>query len=115
MCILREYFDRATAIAGMAGQGQPPAYHRRTGSVLHEIRGEVLLDAQVRYCVKCTARYWRGAAARKQLAPPEDDAPQDVSGNCANCGEPLPPGQSAVNSYCAKCAAAWQRGPTAQK
>ncbi len=68
-----------------------------------------------RYCVKCTARYWRGAAARKQLAPPEDDAPQDVSGNCANCGEPLPPGQSAVNSYCAKCAAAWQRGPTAQK
>lgn len=31
-------------------------------------------------------------------------------GNCANCGEPLPPGQPGDNRYCVKCTARYWRG-----
>jgi predicted RNA-binding Zn-ribbon protein involved in translation (DUF1610 family) len=39
----------------------------------------------------------------------------DVSGQCANCGAPLPPDQPADHRYCAKCAAAWKRGNAARE
>jgi predicted RNA-binding Zn-ribbon protein involved in translation (DUF1610 family) len=66
-----------------------------------------------RYCKKCAASYWRGAATQNQPAPAEDGAAQTVPGECANCGAPLPPGEPSDNRYCENCAAAWRQGPAA--
>jgi predicted RNA-binding Zn-ribbon protein involved in translation (DUF1610 family) len=71
--------------------------------------------ADSRYCASCAAAYWRGAAARKQLAPSEDEGTRTAPGQCANCGTPLPSDQPADSRYCAKCTAAWQRDPAARR
>jgi len=71
--------------------------------------------ADSRYCAKCTAAYWRGAAAREQPDPVEDDATRSNPGHCANCGALLPRDQPADSRYCAKCTAAWRRGPAARE